>query len=85
MSDEDPFPSKYSLITIILNSDEYDRWSDSSSEVYDVWSDCGSDIYDFWSDVKGEIWDDDLEKAQKKIENFKEDIDKLKSELSVNE
>ena len=24
MSDEDPFPSKYSLITLILNSDEYE-------------------------------------------------------------
>lgn len=62
-----------------LNSDEYDRWSDTGSEVYDIWSDLGSDIYDFWSDVRGELWDDDLEKAQKKIDDFKEDTEKLKS------
>jgi len=62
-----------------LNSDEYDRWSDTGSEVYDIWSDLGSDVYDFWSDVRGELWDDDLEKAQQKIDDFKEDIEKLKS------
>ena len=32
MSDEDPFPSKYSLITLILNSDEYELFELDSSK-----------------------------------------------------
>lgn len=59
-------------------SNEYDWWSDTRSDVYDNWSDFRSDIYDFWSDIIGEIWDDDIERAMKKIEDFREDIEKLK-------
>ncbi len=59
-------------------SNEYDWWSDTRSDVYDDWSDYRSDVYDFWSDVRGEIWDDDIEKANKKIEDFREDVEKLK-------
>lgn len=63
-------------------SDEYDRWSDTRSDVYDEWSDFRSDVYDFWSDVRSELWDDDIERAEEKIEDFQEDIEKLKSKDS---
>lgn len=63
-------------------SDEYDWWSDARSDVYDEWSDFRSDVYDFWSDMRSELWDDDVERAKEKIEDFQEDIEKLKSKDS---
>lgn len=65
-------------------SDEYDWWSDARSDVYDEWSDFRSDIYDFWSDMRSELWDDDIERAEEKIVDFQEDIEKLKSKDSQN-
>ena len=59
-------------------SNEYEWWSDSRSAVYDTWSDYRSDVYDFWSDMRGELWDDDIEKAEEEIEDFRADIEKLK-------
>ncbi|MDE6838029.1 MAG: hypothetical protein K2P33_06490 [Acutalibacter sp.] len=61
-----------------IRSDEYDWWYDTRSDVYDEWYDIRSDVYDFWSDVRGEVWDDDTERAESKIEDFQEDIEKLK-------
>lgn len=61
-------------------SNEYDWWSDARSDVYDEWSDFRSDVYDFWSDMRSELWDDDTERANEKITDFREDIEKLKSE-----
>lgn len=63
-------------------SDEYDWWSDARSDVYDEWSDFRSDVYDFWSDMRSELWDDDVERAEEKIVEFQEDIEKLKSKDS---
>lgn len=63
-------------------SDEYGWWSDARSDVYDEWSDFRSDVYDFWLDVRSELWDDDVERAEEKIEDFQEDIEKLKSKDS---
>lgn len=60
-------------------SDEYDWWSDARSDVYDEWSDFRSDVYDFWSDMRSELWDDDIERAEKKIADFRKDIEKIKS------
>lgn len=60
-------------------SDEYDWWSDARSDVYDEWSDFRSDVYDFWSDMRSELWDDNIERAEGKIVDFQEDIDKIKS------
>jgi len=60
-------------------SDEYDWWSDARSDVYDEWSDFRSDVYDFWSDMRSELWDDDIERAEEKIVDFREDIEKIKS------
>lgn len=60
-------------------SDEYDWWSDARSDVYDEWSDFRSDVYDFWSDMRSELWDDDIERAEEKIVDFREDVEKIKS------
>ena len=56
-------------------SDEYDLWSDTKSDVYDDWSDYRSDVYDFWSDVRSEIYSDDMDRAKKKIADFRDDLD----------
>lgn len=63
-------------------SDEYHRWSDSRSDVYGEWSDFRSDVYGFWSDMKSALWKDDIEKAEKEIADFQEDIKKIKSKSS---
>lgn len=60
-------------------SDEYDWWSETRSDVYDEWSDFRSDVYDFWSDMRSELWDDDIERAEEKIVDFREDVEKIKS------
>lgn len=60
-------------------SDEYDRWSDTNSDVYDEWSDMRSDIYDFCSDMHKEMWDKDQERAEKKYNDFLEDVQMLLS------
>lgn len=60
-------------------SDEYDWWSDARSDVYDEWSDFRSDVYDFWSDIRSELRDDDIERAEEKIADFRKDIEKIKS------
>lgn len=62
-----------------LRSDEYDFWSDSRSDSYEDWSDVRSDIYDFWSDMRSEMWDNDTERAKEKMEDLREDIQKLKN------
>lgn len=60
-------------------SDEWDWWSDARSDVYDEWSDFRSDVYDFWSDMRRELWDDDIERVEEKIVDFREDVEKIKS------
>lgn len=60
-----------------FRSDEYDWWSDTRSDVYDEWSDFRSDVYDFWSDMRSKLWRDDMEKVEKVISDFQEDILKL--------
>ena len=60
-------------------SDEYDRWSETNSDVYDEWSDMRSDIYDFCSDMHKEMWDKDQERADKKYNDFLEDVQMLLS------
>ena len=68
-----------------MRSTEYDWWSDTRSDVYDDWADCRSDIYDFWSDIRGELWDEDIQKAEKLMNEFREDIDKLKKKAGDKE
>lgn len=63
-------------------SNEYGWWSDARSDVYGEWSDFRSDVFDFWSDMRSELWDDDIERAEEKIVDFREDIEKLKNKDS---
>ncbi len=60
------------------HSGEYKMWSNTRSDVYESWSDFRSDVYDFWSDVRGKVFKDDMDKAEKRIEDFKKDVEKLK-------
>lgn len=68
-----------------VHSDEYARWADTRSDVYKVWADTRSDIYEFWSDMRGALWNDDIERAEKKIEKFKKSIDRIKNKASSGE
>ena len=57
-------------------SDEYSRWSDARSDVYRAWSDARSDIYRFWSSLRSDVYGNKIERAQKELEDFQEDIEK---------
>lgn len=61
-------------------SEEYERWSDARSAAYECWSDFRSEVYEFWSDMRSEFWDDDIDRAQEKIQDFQDDILQLKEE-----
>lgn len=61
-------------------SDEYDLLSDTRSDVYDALLECRSDIYEFCSDLRSDILKKDAEKAEKTIEDFREDIKKLRED-----
>ena len=61
-------------------SEEYKNWSNTLSDTYELWSDFRSDVYEFWSDMRGEFWDNDLERAKEKIQEFQDDILKIKEE-----
>lgn len=63
-------------------SNEYERWSDLRSDIYEDWSDFRSDVYEFWSDMRVELWDGDIERAEEKIDDFHEDIEKLKNKIN---
>ena len=60
-------------------SDEYDWWYDTRSDVYDNRYDARSDIYDFCSDMRSELWNDDVDKANEKLQDFKSDVEKMKN------
>lgn len=59
-------------------SEEYEWWLDCRSNVYEEWLDFRSEVYEFFLDVRSEIFSDDIEKAYEEIEDFVEDIEKLK-------
>lgn len=65
-----------------LSSAAYDMYSDSMSEVYELISDCRSDIYEFSSDIRSDVFNDKTDKAKEELDEFREDIDKLKKEAS---
>lgn len=65
-----------------VSSDAYEDWSDCMSDIYDVWSDMQSDIYGFQSDVRSEVYDHDSERVQKKMIKFKKSILRMKEEMS---
>lgn len=59
------------------NTDAYELWYDTKSDVYDEWYDMKSDIYDFWYDMRSEMWDKDQERAEKKYNDFLEDVKRM--------
>lgn len=61
-----------------INHNEYELWYNTRSDCYEHWYDMRSDIYGFCSDLRSAFFNDDLEKAQKVVTDFKEDIEKLK-------
>lgn len=61
-----------------IRSDEYENWYDTRSDVYEVWYDTRSDVYSFYYDMRGKLWSDDIEKAQKTLDDYKADVEKLK-------
>ena len=63
-------------------SNEYEWWSGARSDVYSAWSDCRSDVYGLWSDMRSELFSDDIERAQKKLDDFKEDIAKQREKIA---
>lgn len=65
-----------------VSSDAYNDWSDCLSDIYDVWSDMQSDIYEFQSDLRSEIYDHDDERAQKKMDKFKKSNLRLKEDVN---
>ena len=65
-----------------VSSDAYDDWSNCLSDIYDVWSDMQSDIYEFQSDLRSEVYDYDDERAQKKMDKFKKSILRMKEDVN---
>ena len=65
-----------------VSSDAYNDWSDCLSDIYDVWSDMQSDIYEFQSDLRNEVYDHDDERAQKKMDKFKKSILRMKEDVN---
>lgn len=65
-----------------VSSDAYDDWSNCLSDIYDVWSDMQSDIYEFQSDLRGEVYDHDDVRAQKKMDKFKKSILRMKEDVN---
>lgn len=64
------------------SSDAYDDWSNCLSDIYDAWSDMQSDIYEFQSDLRSEVYDHDDERAQKKMDKFKKSILRMKEDAN---
>lgn len=63
-------------------SEEYELWLDTRSDTYEEWLDFRSESYEFWLDMKEEFWNGDMEKAKEKMQDFQEDINKLKEDQS---
>lgn len=79
---DDIYDEIYDGILDDIYDDFYDGILDDAYDngaPYDEWSDFRSDVYDFWSDMRSELWDDDIERAEEKIVDFQEDVEKLKN------
>ena len=60
-------------------SNEYEIWYDTRSEVYEIYYDTGSDIYEFYYDLRGDVYSNDMEGANKTLQDFQEDVSKISS------
>ena len=63
---------------IDTHSNEYEMWVDCHSDIYSEVTECRSDIYKMTSDIRSELFSDDLDRAAKKLADFREDIQDLK-------
>ena len=70
------------IIKDAYDTEDYDVWSDASSDAYDDWSNCISDIYEFQSDLRSEVYDHDDERVQKKMDKFKKSILRMKEDVN---
>ena len=59
-------------------SREYKLYSGTRSDVYKVYSKSRSDVYSFYSKLRSKVYSENLEKAKKEVEDFKEEINELK-------
>ena len=57
--------------------EEYDRWSSTRKKIYGYWADTGAEIYEFWSGVRGEVADENIDKANQKLQSFYQKIEGL--------
>lgn len=58
-------------------SDEYGWWYDARSDVYEAWYDVRGDIYELYYDERSETFSGDIDRAWKKLDNFKADVEKM--------
>lgn len=79
LDDSDDAPSYEQWYDI--RSDEYEWWYDARSDVYEAWYDARSDIYSFYYDERSETYSGDMERAQKKLDSFNADIEKMIDKL----
>lgn len=73
---EDAGNDMYDIYYDGIIKDAYD------TEDYDVWSDASSDIYEFQSDLRSEVYDHDDERVQKKMDKFKKSILRMKEDVN---
>lgn len=73
---EDAGKDMYDIYYDGIIKDAYD------TEDYDVWSDASSDIYEFQSDLRSEVYDHDDERVQKKMDKFKKSILRMKEDVN---
>lgn len=89
----DDFEELYDCIYDDAGDDIYDEiYEDILDDIYDAFyggilEDAYDQdvVYEEWSDMIGELWDDDTERAEEKIADFREDIEKLKSKGTQND
>lgn len=62
-------------------TNEYEWWLDTRSDTYEIWLDTRSDIYEFWLDLRNATFEKDTDQIAEIIDNFKEDINDLKTDL----
>lgn len=62
-------------------SNEYEWWLEARSDTYEIWLDTRSDIYEFWLDLRSAAFEKDANEVTEIIDNFKENIENLKSSL----
>lgn len=63
-------------------SNEYEWLLDARSDTYEIWLDTRSDIYEFWLDLRGAAFEKDAKEMASIINDFKEDIAELKTDLA---